>query len=171
MIYSNNKNWLMCLILMIYCGLSFGQTKSKPDLYLYFKQDLSKKVYKSDLNLQTKPANQNGQPSSEVQSIYHYAYLTDDGKKEYSYELLATIPGTHPLICNREIFSKYKIVPFQNLEKIKGLIADGWDSSKFPYRRIFVVEKIAKTRYKVVQVQLFFPFSSEGVKIRQLKVN
>jgi hypothetical protein len=171
MIYSKRKNWLTCLICMIYCSLSFGQTKSKSDLYLYFKTDLSKKIYKSNLISQAKAIENNKQASAACQNIYHYSYLTKDGTKEFSYQLLASIPGTNPIFSDNKIFSKYNIVPFQNLEKIKGLIADSWDSSKFPYSRVFVVEKIAKTRYKVVQVQLYFPFNSEGVKIRQVKKN
>ena len=171
MICVKNKNWLVCLICMTFSGLSFGQTKPRSDLYLYFKTDLSRNIYKSGLISNAETLENTKQVLARRQTIYHYSYLTKDGTKEISYQLLASIPGTNPIFIESKDFNQHKTIPFQNLENIKGLIADSWDSSKFPYDRVFIIEKIAKTKYKVVQVQLYFPFNSEGVKIRQVKVN
>ncbi|KLT64714.1 hypothetical protein [Pedobacter sp. BMA] len=168
MTYKIDKKWLVTLIGFFSCGLVFGQSKIKPDLYLYFKPDSLNKIYKSDLTCRNSDS-RNDQQSSEAKHIYHYSYVSNDGKKEYSYELLSSSPQDHSFITDKSIFIKKHIVPYQNLEKIKGFIADSWDSKVFPYRKVFIVEKISKDKFKVIQVQLYFPFSSEGVRIKQLQ--
>lgn len=157
--YSQNKGFIF--FLCISClNVVFGQTQYKPNLYLEFKKDLSKKIFKRNRVLQDVSDKRGDKGGSINQIIYNYSYVSGNGRIEYSYELFSTIPGVNAVITDKSIYRKYHILPFQNLEKITGLIADSWDKT-FPYSRAYIIEKIAKSKFKVVQVELFFPFSSE----------
>ena len=144
-----------------------AQTPTKPDLYFYFQTDTTIGNFKT--HIQSDPVTRNNKIVAQRIDIdiFHYRVLSAD--KQYDYSLFATLEKNNFCVSDSSIFKKKKLLPYKNLEKIKGLIADEWDKKVVTFNKVFIVQKIADNQFKINEVQLYFPFSSEGVKIKSIK--
>lgn len=70
------------------------------------------------------------------------------------------------VIVDKSELKKYATIPYDGLENISGLISDSWEDKKINFKKVFLIECIGHNKYKIVQVKLYFPFNSKGVKIR-----
>jgi len=161
---------LSAFFLLLFLIVNFLSAQGqKKDLYLYFKVDSSKVIYKKYLKIgETKRLDKKIDRSATEHDIYMYSYLSDDGKRVLIYDLFASLDKNNYCVGDTSIFKKYKILPYKNLEKINGLISDQWNDKNFAYKRVFLVERIDKNQFKIIQVQLFFPFSSNGFRSREV---
>jgi hypothetical protein len=154
------------ILVFLLCNSAFAQKKTKPDLYLYFQIDSSKRIYKSNVKSKVESRINKKIVTTEDYDIYNYSYITADGKTERIYKLFSSLDKNNYCVSDSSIFKKHKILPYKDLEKIKGLISSEWNSKIFAYKKVFVVEKITENQYKAVQVQLYFPFDSHGFMSR-----
>lgn len=161
------KQFLICLISNLLYVSTYSQNTVKPDLYLYFQTDTAIGNFKT--HIKSNPVIKNNKivsPAIEA-DIFHYRVLTTN--KEYNYSLFATLDNNNFCVSDSTLFKKKKILPYKDLEKIKGLIADQWDKKVIAFKKVFIVQKIANNQFKVNEVQLYFPFSSNGVEIKWIK--
>ena len=142
------------------------RTKAR-DLYLYGQTDTLIGNFKT--NIQSDPAIKNNKiisPRIDI-DIFHYRVLS--ANKEFNYSLFATLDKNNFCVSDSSLFKKKKIFPYKNLERIKGLIADEWDKKVITFKKVFIVQKIANNQFKINEVQLYFPFSSNGVQIKSIR--
>ena len=50
---------------------------------------------------------------------------------------------------------KLKIVPFKNLRFLKGIYYDTSDKKNFPYAKVFIIEQITKSQFKIIEVHSY----------------
>lgn len=155
---------LLSLLVIFLFNSCYAQKKIKPDLYLYFQTDTSKRIYKTSIESKAIISNNKIESSGYNYDIYHYSYISVDGKTKWIYQLFSTVNHNKYCVVDNSVFRKHKILPYNKLEKIRGLISDQWDNKNFDYSKVFIIEKISENQFKIVQVQLYSPFSSEGVK-------
>ncbi|WP_231464476.1 MULTISPECIES: hypothetical protein [unclassified Pedobacter] len=159
---------LVLAFCLLYLNLN-AQKREKKDLYLYFKVDSSKVIYKKYLKIgETKRLDKKIDRSETKHDIYTYSYISSDVKRDLIYDLFASINKNNFCITDSSILKKKRVLPYQNLEKIKGLISDEWNQKNFKYKRVFIVEKLAENQFKSTQVQLYFPFTSHGFRTRDV---
>ncbi len=158
------KQFLICLISNLLYVSTYSQNTVKPDLYLYFQTDTAIGNFKT--HIKSNPVIRNNKIVSPAidEDIFHYRVLTTN--KEYNYSLFATLDNNNFCVSDSTLFKKKKILPYKDLEKIKGLIADQWDKKVIAFKKVFIVQKITNNQFKVNEVQLYFPFSSNGVEIK-----
>jgi hypothetical protein len=162
---------LYIFLVMILSSLTvtvFAQQKAKSDIYLYFKPDSLNGFYKTTIRIKGEVRKKSVIPDQDY-DIYHYSYSSVEKKKKYHFMLFSTINKMDYCIRDTSLFSSHKILPYKNLEKIKGLFSDDWNSKTFPFKRVFLVEKIAANKFKTVQVTIYYPFNSNGVEIESIK--
>ena len=146
---------MIAKILVLICLFFYFPQKStlqveKKPLYILFKSNLSKGRYKSN--------------NSGV-DIYNYSYISKNGKKTYSL-MLFTPKSNANIVIGKSELNKHVVIPYDGLENIKGLISDSWDDNKINFKKVFLIECVGHNKYKIIEVKLYFPFNSEGVKIK-----
>ncbi|WP_443939817.1 hypothetical protein [Pedobacter sp. MW01-1-1] len=157
-----NKIIFCKLMIILSFTSAFAQKKIKPDLYLMFQIDSSKRIYKINVKSVASAKLDNKPIPEKDYDIYTYSYISYDGKTERIYKLFSSIDKHNYRITDSSFFKKQKVFPYRNLEKIKGLISEEWDAKNFAFDKVFLLEKIAENKFKIVQVELYFPFDSHG---------
>jgi len=159
------------IVILIACSILFfatsrAQSLKKGDLYLYFQKDSTKRIYKTNVTSKLVIRKNKKNIPAEDYDIYNYSYISADGKTERIYKLLSTINKANFCISDGSIFKKFKVLPYRNLEKIKGFISPDWNNDAFKFKRVFIIEKKSENEFKIIQVQLYFPFDSNGFMSR-----
>ncbi len=141
---------------------------SMPDLYLYFKVDSAQGALKITKQSSKIGPQDKGNVPAQYYDVYYYQYIAADGRKQFTYQLFSTLEKNNYCISDSSIFKKHKVLPYKELEKIKGLISDEWTEKSFGYKKVYLVEKLHENQFKVSQVRLYFMFNSNGVRIKYL---
>lgn len=137
------------ILLLLAVNSNLVQKRTKPDLYILFKEDnivMSKQVRKSE-----KPVVKNGKIISDRFDYDIYTYSDSSNSQRYR---LATINKNDYWITTTS-FVKRNGVKFSQIKNIKNIHYDTTDFKKFPYRKVFVVEYLKNNQYKVIQVNTY----------------
>jgi hypothetical protein len=136
---------LICLSFII--GGCYSQTKQKKDVYLYFKEDLSKHIYKGFANLKAT----NEDKEEKRYDVYWYK-LTN--KKNGRPLIFAYVPvNMHKFEYKDESFVKSSVKTIEQLQDIDSFGYDTRDEKRFPFKKVYIVEYVAHNMYKVIQVE------------------
>lgn len=100
--------------------------------------------------------------------VYHYSYISKDKKKQYFMMLfLAADPDSY-CVVKKSFFDNKRLMAYDKLENINGLISDKWDK-RASYNKVYIVERIDSSEFKIIEVNIYYPFNSNGVIVKQLK--
>lgn len=138
-------------ILLVNFKSSSGQKKVKPDLYINFEENPGKGMYKITRKSSAvlRPDKKINTPEYEY-DIYTYQYALQDTTRKRRYKLQTLSKSTY---CVRDSgFMKRNAKPFEVLNKIE---YDIFDTKRFPYKRVFIVEYLSPNQYKVIQVSTY----------------
>ncbi|WP_449439586.1 hypothetical protein [Pedobacter steynii] len=144
---------VIVFLLTMTVGSTFGQTKVKKDLYLYFEADSAKSLKQTRLN---EGYTRRGKVYLPVEyETYGIKYISNDKESEI-YDILFLNPNKNVYcVIDSNILKSKKVVPYKDLRGIKGIYEEVSDKKRFPYRKLFIVEQIEKNQYKVVEVQSY----------------
>ena len=149
-----NRSFFVVILLsgvFFYSKRSFGQTKVKPDLYIFFQENLEKGMYKitRKSEAQIRPKKKINIPEYEY-DIYTYQYTLQDTTRRRRYKLQTLSKSNY---CIRDSsFMKRNVKQF---EVLKNIYYDIFDHKNFPFSRVFIVEYISANQYKVIQVSTY----------------
>ena len=128
----------LAILMLLNSVLVVGQTQ-KPDLYLFFKADSAKRMYKIPFNIgKGKPVIYDLVDETR-RPIVNFAYVPIDVRKSYFVD---------------STFVKRRT---RTLDQVKGdsnFLRDTRDR-EYPYRRVFIVEFISPNRFEVIQVDSY----------------
>jgi hypothetical protein len=137
--------------LLLSFSSSFGQTKIKPTLYLFFEENAAKGMYKITRKSEAiiRPKKKINIPEYEY-DIYTYQYTLQDTTRRRRYKLQSLNKNNY---CIRDSsFMKRNVKKF---EVLKNIHYDIFDHKNFPYSRVFIVEYISANQFKVIQVSTY----------------
>ena len=141
---------IVCLFLGIE-QMGFAQKPIKKDLYLYFTPDSPNYKYTRSQN----PVTLHGIPYPDAADIYSTKYLSEDGTYWIRNSYFVTINKNRYRVTDSLEFKALKPVPYQNLPNIKDVGIDTSDKLNFPFRNVYVIEKLSPNQFKVVQVSTY----------------
>jgi hypothetical protein len=140
----NRYNITISFIINLFCISScYSQTKIKPDLYLYFKEDTSKHIYKV---FEILKAHNNKEEKVDV-----FCYNLDE-RKDGKRLVLAYIPINSQIFNYRdESFLQSSVKKIEQIKDIDAL-KYGIAEKGFPFKKVYIVEYMSPNKYKVTQV-------------------
>ena len=146
-----NNKLIIATILLFISFSTCAQNKIKHDLYLYFSPDsnsykLIRKQNASIINNQYFP--------DEV-DVYGLKFISENGTNIIYKLFFSTTNKNRYSVTDSLGLKGKKIVPFKNLPLTKGIQFDSTDKKNFPYAKVFIIEKIAKEQFKIIQVQSY----------------
>ncbi|WP_342646271.1 hypothetical protein [Mucilaginibacter sp. CSA2-8R] len=143
--YSGNMNSLKKVIMLVvacYLSVLDINAQTKPNLFVFFKEDASNGVFKrsfSELSI-----------SPDSGNLYDIYLGTASGAK-YQF---ATKGGTKVLIVDQKYAKRIHPKSIGWLKNRKETLWPTW-SKKFPYKHLYLLEKLSGTKYKVTEVETF----------------
>jgi hypothetical protein len=137
--------------LLLSFNSSFGQTKIKPTLYLFFEENAAKGMYKITRKVSgvIRPDKKINRPEYGY-DIYGYQLGADRESDRYKF---ATMNINNYCIRDSN-FVKKNIKEFDAIKNTKGFFYDT-SYKGFPYKRVFIIEYISANQYKVIQVSTY----------------
>jgi hypothetical protein len=151
-----NKYTLLFSILLlgalVHPKISSGQTKIKPSLYLFFEENPAKGMFKENRKIEAliRPEKKINRSAYEY-DIYTYRFSRDT-PREYRYKLVTINKENY---CIRDSTFIKNVKQFNDVKNIKGFSYDTSDYKRFPYKKVFIVEKFATNQYKVIEVSTY----------------
>ena len=145
------KNIILSILLLFSYLAVYPQVKAKSNLYLYFSPDSNS--YK--LIREQTPSIINKQYFPDKYEVFGLDYTSDDGKYYVSSIVFSTININRYSVTDSVSIKKLKIVPFKNLRFLKGIYYDTSDKKNFPYARVFIIEQITKSQFKIIEVHSY----------------
>ncbi len=130
---------------------SWGQTK--PTLYLFFEENTVKGMYKITRKDEAfiRPDKNINRPEYEY-DIYDYEYSLQDTTRKYTCKLVTVNKNNY---CIRDSTFIKNVKQFNDVKNIKGFSYDTSDYKRFPFKKVFIVEKFATNQYKVIEVSTY----------------
>lgn len=143
-------NYTILIVFSLTFSNSLAQTKKKPDLYLFFKEDLNTGMIKQE-RTDEHATLKNGKI---ISSKRDYSIYTFRDKSNSSHYKLSTINKS--VFCIKDgLFAKKHAISYLEISTNKNIYYDSRDSRNFPYEKVFVVEYINENEYKVIQVHTY----------------
>ena len=132
---------------------SFGQTKIKPTLYLFFEENAAKGMYKITRKVSgvIRPDKKINRPEYEY-DIYDYEYSLQDTTRKYTCKLVTVNKDNY---CIRDSSFIKNVKQFNDVKNIKSFSYDTSDYKRFPFKKVFIVEKFATNQYKIIEVSTY----------------
>lgn len=139
--------------LLVHSQASFGQRNIKPDLYLFVEESHEKGMFKETRKNEAfiRPDKNINRPEYEY-DIYTYVFISKNTTRQYKYKLV-TINKNNYCIRDRTFIKNVK--QFNNVKNIPGFSYDTSDYKRFPFKKVFIVEKFAANQYKVIEVSTY----------------
>jgi len=127
----------LSILMLLNTGGVVGQTQ-KPDLYLLFKADSAKKMYKIPFD------------SGDTRLVaYDFVVPLADGRKaHYAYTPL----NMQDFIWVDSNFVKRHAKTFGQVKANPNLGYDSQDQKRYPYKRVFILEFWRPNRFKLIEV-------------------
>ncbi|MFM6954435.1 MAG: hypothetical protein ACKOWL_05565 [Sphingobacteriaceae bacterium] len=137
--------------LLIQSKASLGQKNIKPDLYLLFKENIAKGMFKESRKDEAliRPEKKKYIPEYKY-VIYGYQLGADREGDRYKF---ATMNINNYCIRDSN-FVKKNVKEFDAIKNIKGFFYDT-SYKEFPYKRVFIVDYINANQYKVIEVSTY----------------
>ncbi len=128
-----------------------GQKKVKPDLYIFFKENPLKGMYKTTYkdSAVIRPDKKINRPAYEY-DIYTYTYVLQDTTRKRRYKLETISKDNY---CVRD--SNFMKKNTKQFDVLKNIRYDIFDYKRFPYKRVFIVEYLSTNQYKVIEVSTY----------------
>ncbi len=145
---------VIVFLLTMTVGSTFGQSKVKKNLYLYFKADSARRSFKE--TIKNEGYTRRGKIYLPVEyEVYGIIYISEDKKTEHLKRMFVNLNKNVYCVIDSNILKSKKMVPYKDLRNIKGIYEDVSDKKRFPYGKVFIVEEIERNQYKVVEVQSY----------------
>lgn len=131
--------------------VGYAQKKVKKDIYLFFTPEAPN--YKYSTPQSTGPIRGKIYPV-EI-DVYGTIYPSADGLKKIRNSYFMTINKNRYRVTDSVEFKSLNAIPYQNLPSIKGIERESSDARFFPYKNVYVIEKMGGNQFKIVQVRTY----------------
>lgn len=134
----------MLSLLVCFALVSGINTQNKPNLYIFFKEDTSERVFK---RFKYESEKNGRQYKYDLYDIY--LHVASGAKYQFS-----TKNGTKAFVVNQSYISR--IQP-KSLSWLRSRDSGFWPTwnKRFPYKHLFLVEKLPGAQYRITEVETF----------------